>query len=57
MPLGWSEVEIQWAIPADAATGTYRISHFGHYRRWHIFRGFQVHPYSGVTRDFQVTAN
>ena len=57
VPFGWSEVDIQWDIPADAVTGTYRIRHFGHYKRFRIFRGFEVRPYSGVTRNFIVTVN
>ena len=55
--LGHSEVEIQWDIPADALTGTYRIRHFGHYRRIRLFRSPEIRPYTGVSRTFVVTDN
>lgn len=46
-----SEVEIIWNIEDKVEPGTYRISHFGDFK--YILGG--IHPYEGVTNEFEVT--
>ncbi|RKH55978.1 neutral/alkaline ceramidase [Corallococcus llansteffanensis] len=49
--LACSQVRIDWPIPADAAPGTYRLVHEGH---WKSGWDGRVHPYSGNSRPFTV---
>jgi neutral ceramidase len=46
-----SHVTVEWAIPADAEPGTYRIRHDGH---WKSGWDGRVRPYSGTSREFAV---
>ncbi len=46
-----SLVTLRWTIPSNAATGTYRIKHYGNYKNgW----THDIHSYNGVTRTFTV---
>jgi neutral ceramidase len=49
--IAYSKVTVEWAIPADAPAGTYRITHSGHYK---YFWTGAIRPYSGVSRTFTV---
>lgn len=46
-----SKLTVQWAVPATAVAGKYRITHFG----FHKELTGSVLPYSGTTRTFEVT--
>jgi len=47
-----SRVTVEWAIPADAQLGTYRIRTFGNSKDWLK----RMTPYTGTSRSFSVTA-
>ena len=48
---GTSKASISWTIPQDAATGTYRIVHYGDYKNgWNG----NIYGLSGVSANFQV---
>ena len=49
--LSQSQATIQWDIPATAASGSYRIRHFGSYK--HPFTG-KIIPYTGTSSTFTV---
>ena len=49
--LGESEVTIEWTIPGDVESGSYRIRHQGYSKTM-----IEKTPYSGKTRPFQVNA-
>lgn len=49
--LACSHARIDWPIPADAAPGTYRLVHEGH---WKSGWDGRVRPYSGSSRPFTV---
>jgi neutral ceramidase len=49
--LACSHVTVEWAIPADAEPGIYRIRHDGH---WKSGWDGRVRPYSGASREFSV---
>jgi neutral ceramidase len=49
--LACSHVSVEWAIPADAEPGIYRIRHDGH---WKSGWDGRVRPYSGTSREFSV---
>ncbi|KAG5262835.1 hypothetical protein AALO_G00279430 [Alosa alosa] len=51
---GQSNATVEWHIPPSAQTGTYRISHFGHYKRRINFRPVII-AYNGTSDAFQVT--
>ena len=44
-----SHVTIEWDIPAEQSTGTYRIVYFGDY-----YYAGEVIPFTGTSRVFQV---
>ena len=46
-----SEVEVRWFVPEDQEPGTYRITHFGHYK---TFLLGNITPYEGTTNEFKV---
>ena len=46
-----SKVTIEWDIPSDVATGTYRLRHLGH---WKSGWTGAISPYSGKSRSFEV---
>jgi neutral ceramidase len=46
-----SHVTVQWAIPANATTGTYRIRHHGH---WKSGWDGSINAYTGTSREFSV---
>ena len=46
-----SHVTVEWDIPLDAAPGTYRLLHEGH---WKSGWDGRVRPYSGASRAFSV---
>lgn len=49
--IAFSIVEVTWRIPADAATGQYRIRQFGDWKNgWDM----KVRPYTGTSRTFNV---
>ena len=50
--LGQSTVTVEWYIPANQPTGTYRIQHFGHYKS---FWSRKIKPYSGKSNTFLVS--
>jgi len=46
-----SQVTIEWDIPLDAASGTYRIVHYGNYKNgWDQ----KIYPYTGTSSTFTV---
>ena len=49
--LACSHVTVQWAIPATATVGTYRIRHHGH---WKSGWDGSISAYSGTSREFTV---
>ena len=51
--LGFSEVDIQWDIPADQKPGTYRIKYYGNAKAA-ISR--EINSFSGETKPFMVEA-
>ena len=51
--LGRSKVTVEWYIPNDQPTGTYRIKHFGHYKV--AFTG-KIKSYSGTSKTFEVSS-
>ena len=50
--MGRSEVTVEWFIPNNQATGTYRIQHYGHYK---TILGGKIKPYSGTSNTFEVS--
>nr|XP_027227263.1 neutral ceramidase-like isoform X1 [Penaeus vannamei] len=48
--LGTSVATVKWDIPKDAAEGTYRITHTGHFKT--LFRG--IDQYHGISKSFKV---
>ncbi len=44
-----SHVTVEWAIPPEAAPGTYRIRHDGH---WKSGWDGRIRPYGGTSREF-----
>lgn len=49
--LGYSQVTIEWDIPLDTDSGTYRIVHYGNYKNgWNQ----QIYPYTGTSSTFTV---
>ncbi|HEY1014263.1 MAG TPA: neutral/alkaline non-lysosomal ceramidase N-terminal domain-containing protein [Herpetosiphonaceae bacterium] len=49
--VAYSKVTVEWAIPADAPAGSYRIVHDGH---WKSGWTGAIKPYAGVSRVFAV---
>lgn len=49
--MGKSQAHLKWVIPADTPTGTYRMSHFGYYKK---LDGTTI-AYSGTTNSFDVS--
>jgi len=49
--IAYSQCDVEWRIPADAAPGTYRIRQFGN---WKSGWTGAISPYSGTTRSFTV---
>ncbi|XP_033099666.1 neutral ceramidase-like isoform X2 [Anneissia japonica] len=48
--LGRSEATVTWDIPANEAAGTYRINHYGNYKK-----RSRVYSYSGRSSNFNVS--
>ncbi|XP_056386007.1 neutral ceramidase-like isoform X2 [Hyla sarda] len=48
---GQSNATIEWHIPSSAASGIYRISHFGHYRR---LNSAPIQSYEGRSSQFEI---
>uniref|UniRef100_A0A4W4E009 Neutral/alkaline non-lysosomal ceramidase C-terminal domain-containing protein n=1 Tax=Electrophorus electricus TaxID=8005 RepID=A0A4W4E009_ELEEL len=51
---GQSNATVEWHIPLSAQSGTYRIRHFGHYKRFNIVTPV-ITAYEGVSDVFRVT--
>jgi neutral ceramidase len=49
--IAYSQVDVEWRIPPDAATGTYRLRQFGNWKNG--WTG-AVSSYAGTTRSFEV---
>ena len=49
--IAYSQVDVEWRIPADAVPGTYRIRQFGD---WKSGWTGAITPYSGTSRTFKV---
>ncbi|TSK14542.1 Neutral ceramidase [Bagarius yarrelli] len=51
---GQSNATVEWHIPLSAETGTYRIRHFGHSKKF-SFPSPVFTPYEGISDTFRVT--
>jgi neutral ceramidase len=49
--LSMSEVTIEWTIPEETESGTYRIRHFGHQK---AATTAEISPYTGISDSFTV---
>ncbi|NXG28890.1 ASAH2 ceramidase, partial [Dromaius novaehollandiae] len=51
---GQSNATVQWHIPRTTEPGTYRIRHFGHYKKIPLFKPAVFYPFEGTSSVFEI---